>query len=286
MALHTIRRGAIAAEIALVAGKILNDTTILGVTGTFDLDALMVNAGFAAGKVSMTISSTTSVDPAFTAAGLVDANFLWVAPNGTSFTGKAPAEASFVTGGVGTYRVYCTNWAAVTVLDCNTDNVTALDVAVATALTYLYCYSNALTALDVATNTLLIGLDCASNALTALDVATNTLLISIDCGSNALTALDVATNTPLTYLYCYSNALTALDVSANTLLTALDCQDNALTSTVVNAILAALVAAAVNTGTASLEDQTYSAQPTGQGITDLATLTAVAPGRAWTITTD
>ena len=211
------------AAVTAVAGDILSSRTLLGVAGTFDLDALMVSAGFAAGKVSMTISSTTTVAPVFTALTLVDANFVWVAPNGTSFTGKAPAGANFTAGGVGTYRVYCTNWSAVTTFDCYDDNVTALNVAVATALTYLDCYTNALTTLDVSTNTL------------------------------------------LTSLYCSSNALT---------------------SVVVNAILAALVAAAVNTGAASLDGQTPAAAPTGQGLTDLATLTTVAPGRAWTITTD
>ena len=211
------------AAVTAAAGDILSSRTLLGVTGTFDLDVLMESDGFAAGKVSMTISSTTNVGPVFTST-LVDANFVWVAPNGTSFTGKAPAGANFVAGGVGTYRVYCTNWSAVTEFACSNDNVTALNVAVATALTSLDCYTNSLTALDVSTNTAMTNLDCSSNALT---------------------------------------------------------------SVVVNAILAALFAAAVNTGTAYLNAQASpAAPPTGQGLTDLATLTAVAPGRAWTITTD
>jgi len=195
--------------------------------------------------LDMTISDTADVDPVFIAATLADGDFTWLAPDGeTTFTGKTPAAANFVAGGVGTYRVYCTDWSAVTEFAADDDNVTALDVAVATALTTLVCYGNSLTALNVSANTALTELGCDTNPLTTLDISTNTLLDD----------LNVAT-----------------------------CN---LTVAAVDAILAALVAAAVDGGTADLSGQTPAAIPGVQGQLDLATLVAEAPGRAWTITTD
>jgi hypothetical protein len=62
------------------------------------------------------------------------------------------------------------------------------------------------------------------------------------------------------------------------------CQDNNFSSSVINAHLAKLVANNVTTGTRSYNSlsQTPPAPPTGQGITDKATLT----GMGWSISTD
>ena len=111
----------------------------------------------------------------------------------------------------------------------------------------------------------------------------NTALTSLNCSSNSLTALDISTNTALTSLRCYSNSLTALDVSTNTELTSLYCYSNSLTSAVINSHMADLVSAGLNGGTYS-GAQTPSAPPTGQGITDKATL--IASPRLWSVTTD
>jgi Leucine-rich repeat (LRR) protein len=99
-----------------------------------------------------------------------------------------------------------------------------------TALTILYCDSNSLTSLDVSSNTALTTLVCRSNSLTSLDVSSNTALTELYCSSNSLTSLDVSSNIALTTLWCYSNSLTSLDVSGNTALTSLDCESNSLTS--------------------------------------------------------
>ena len=89
-------------------------------------------------------------------------------------------------------------------------------------------------------------------------------------------------NAPMTYLSCYGNSLTSLDVSTNTALTDLYCHGNSLTSSEINGILADLVSAGVSNGTYESNNQTPSAPPTKQGITDKATLQS----RDWTVTTD
>ena len=119
---------------------------------------------------------------------------------------------------------------ALTDLSCEGNQLTSLDVSKNTALTDLNCSGNQLTSLDVSKNTALTDLNCSGNQLTALDVSKNTRLRSLYCSGNQLTALDVSKNTALTDLSCYGNKLTALDVSKNTALTYLYCYDNQLTA--------------------------------------------------------
>ena len=80
-----------------------------------------------------------------------------------------------------------------------------------TALTLLYCENNQLTSLDVSNNTALTELLCFGNQLTSLDVS-NTALTYLNCQANQLTSLDVSTNTALTSLSCYNNQLECLNV--------------------------------------------------------------------------
>ena len=81
------------------------------------------------------------------------------------------------------------------------------------ALTLLYCNDNALTTLDVTGCTALTTLICYYNALTTLDVTSLTALTALYCSFNSLTTLDVSNNTALTTLYCDNNALTILAVN-------------------------------------------------------------------------
>ncbi|MDD5698122.1 MAG: hypothetical protein PHH77_05850 [Victivallaceae bacterium] len=78
--------------------------------------------------------------------------------------------------------------------------------------------------------------------------------------------------------------LSSLNINNNPKLEFLWCQGNHLTSAMVNAHLAKLVAGNVTTGTRSYTSlsQTPAAPPTGQGITDKATLIS----RGWDISTD
>ena len=140
---------------------------------------------------------------------------------------------------------------ALTVLDCDDNELTTLDISKNTALVTLYCSMNYLTSLDITNNVALVYLDCYDNELTSLDVSKNTALESLDCeenklttldvsrcteleslacGYNELTQLDISNLTYLEYLYCYDNYITTLDVSNNPNLKKLKCEDNQISS--------------------------------------------------------
>ena len=126
-------------------------------------------------------------------------------------------------------------WAAavnchnLTYLNCNSNQLTSLNLSGSTALTYLYCNSNQLTSLDVSTNIILNDFSCEFNHLTSLDVSTNNALVYLYCDYNQLTTLDVLTNVVLAEVGCGNNQLTSLDISTNTILTWLYCNNNQLT---------------------------------------------------------
>ncbi len=120
------------------------------------------------------------------------------------------------------------DFTALTVLRCEGNNLTSLNITQNTALITFYCYGNQLINLDVTQNTALTDMYCSSNQLTSLDVTQNTALTELDCDRNQLTSLDVSQNIDLTELICDQNQLTSLDVSQNTSLTGFNCNDNQL----------------------------------------------------------
>ena len=95
---------------------------------------------------------------------------------------------------------------------------------------------------------------------------------------------NLSTNTALVTFWCGNNQLTAFSGgSVSATLGDFQAQGNQLTAAAVNAILAAFVAAGRTTGTRTLNlGGTGNAAPTGQGITDKATLES----RGWTVTTN
>jgi len=119
---------------------------------------------------------------------------------------------------------------SLTLLDCNTNSLTSLDVSGLTALNTLICFSNSLTSLDVSGLTALANLTCSNNSLTALNVSGLTALTGLFCSGNSLTSLNVSGLTSLTGLGCSENSLTSLNVSGLTALTYLFCSGNSLTS--------------------------------------------------------
>ena len=105
------------------------------------------------------------------------------------------------------------------VLTANISGVTTLDVSYKeisdltgieafTSLTILTCNDNQLTSLDVTANTALLELRCYTNKLTNLDVSKNTALTYLHFDGNKLTSMDVSANTALTSLSVYYNQLT------------------------------------------------------------------------------
>ncbi len=92
----------------------------------------------------------------------------------------------------------------------NISDLTGVEAFV--SITTLNCNSNQLTSLDVSANTALTNMQCAYNQLTSLDVSANTSLSGLWCLNNQLTSLDVSTCTALTNLYCDNNVLTSLNL--------------------------------------------------------------------------
>jgi Leucine-rich repeat (LRR) protein len=119
---------------------------------------------------------------------------------------------------------------ALTVLDCEDNELTTLDISKNTALVKLYCSMNYLTSLDITNNVALKRLSCYDNELTSLDVSKNTALTFLDCEENKITALDVSMCTELESLTCGDNELTQLDISNLTYLESLNCYYNDLTT--------------------------------------------------------
>ena len=115
-----------------------------------------------------------------------------------------------------------------TTLNCSFNQLTSLDVSSNIALEKLYCFNNQLISLDVSSNTFLTELYCGDNQLTSLDVSNNLFLGVFYSNNNQITSLDLSNNTILTELYCMFNQLTSLDVSSNIALTELSCPYNQL----------------------------------------------------------
>ncbi len=120
---------------------------------------------------------------------------------------------------------------ALTYLQCNRNNLTALPVLPDSLIT-LYCTNNSLTALPTSLPAGLTGLYCYNNNLTALPTTLPTGLTMLDCESNNLTALPELPDS-LTALQCQYNNLTALPALPDSL-TALQCHHNSLTELVLN----------------------------------------------------
>ena len=103
-------------------------------------------------------------------------------------------------------------------LDCDINNLTALDLSKNTKLDSLFCGGNKYTELDLS------GL-----SLTYLSCIVNLNLTNLDCSNNNLTYLEVTYNENLTNLDCSNNNLTYLDCRKNRKLDTLDCSHNKLT---------------------------------------------------------
>lgn len=206
-------------------------------------------------------------------------------------------------------------YTGITRLRCYTNQLTGAipDLSANTGLLEVSCYDNKLTGAipDLSANTALTDFNCNTNQLTGSipSLAANTQLQNFFCHLNQLTGAipSLTLNTALAAFYCYDNQLTGAipDLSANTSLTVFRCYNNQLSSwaggTVsitlgefradgnalnvasINALLAAFVAANKTTGTRTLNlSGGTNAAPTGQGITDKATLVS----RGWTVTTN
>jgi Leucine-rich repeat (LRR) protein len=115
-------------------------------------------------------------------------------------------------------------------LNCDSNQLFALNVQGLTNLQKLNCYSNKLATLDVQGLSSLQELYCDNNQLFALNVQGLTNLQNLHCYRNKLPALNVQGLTNLQNLNCYFNQLTTLDVQGLTNLQILNCNNNKLTA--------------------------------------------------------
>ncbi|MGB0881326.1 MAG: leucine-rich repeat domain-containing protein [Vicingaceae bacterium] len=141
---------------------------------------------------------------------------------------------------------------SLTILKCNSNQLTTLDLSNNTDLIEVQCSDNAIALINLTQNTLLTDLKCNVNQIANLDLSQNTQLLTLQCNLNMFSSLDLSNNTALTnvlcsfhpnlaslnvsqnpnltQLYCFDNQLTNLDVSNNPMLTQFRCNDNQLTT--------------------------------------------------------
>ncbi len=121
------------------------------------------------------------------------------------------------------------NFTNLELLECDSNQLTSLDMSVCPNLKKLYCYGNPLTMVDVSGCPKLEVLECGENKLASLDVKACPNLTELSCDSNQLKTLDVSACSKLTLLSCGANQLTAIDISMCPELVELRCFENQLT---------------------------------------------------------
>jgi hypothetical protein len=121
-------------------------------------------------------------------------------------------------------------FSAITILYCQNNLLTSLDLTGVQALKHLSCQDNLLLSLNINSSAALIQLQCQNNLLTSLDLTGAQALIYLYCQHNQLTSLNLTGAIALSNLYCQNNQLTNLDLSGASTLGNLYCQNNQLTS--------------------------------------------------------
>lgn len=117
-----------------------------------------------------------------------------------------------------------------TILNCEGNLITSLNITQNTKLMQLFCSDNQLTTIDTSKNLDLNIFWCSNNQLSSLNVTKNTKLISLVCANNLLTNLNTIQNSSLNVLVCENNQILSLGVSNNTSLGRLQCGSNSLSN--------------------------------------------------------
>ena len=132
--------------------------------------------------------------------------------------------------------VLVTNCSNLRVLNCDSGNLTELDLTGCSLLRELYCYDNMLETLTFDSNTSysrLERVECQNNNLTSLSYnSTNNIrsLNYLDCSKNIITNLELPYANELKQLYCWNNKIPSLDLSASTNLWRLRMSNNKVKS--------------------------------------------------------
>lgn len=107
---------------------------------------------------------------------------------------------------------------ALETLECQSNNLTALNVSNNTALVALTANANNIESIDISQNSGLETLIIGANDLTVLDISNNTLLKRLDVLYNDITVIDTSNNPALVSLNAYNTNITSYDFSNNPLL--------------------------------------------------------------------
>ncbi|AXT52559.1 hypothetical protein D1818_17605 [Aquimarina sp. BL5] len=127
------------------------------------------------------------------------------------------------------------DFVALTDLNVENNNLTALDLSSNTALQELYAQLNQIAIIDVTQNSQLQILDLNDNLFTVLDLSNNPLITRLDFSRTGITTIDITNLAQLDFLEANSINLTSIDISKNSVLRSLRLMNTALTSIDVSA---------------------------------------------------
>jgi len=202
----------------------------------------------------------------------------------TNYSGTVDAYDWFIVRATDPTKITQINWASKNLTGC----LPKYNFAKLINLANFYCYTNQLTGNipDLSNNINLVNFSCGNNQLTGNipDLSNNIKLVNFSCGNSQLTGNipDLSNNINLANFYCGNNQLTGYvgGIISPTLINFI-ANNNLLTESAVNTILSKFVSAGASNGTLNLGG-TGNASPTGQGLTDKATLQS----RGWNVTTN
>ena len=113
------------------------------------------------------------------------------------------------------------------ILECYTNNISAIDISGNLKLREFDCSTNPLAEINVSKNVALTRLYCYLCKLSFLDVGSNINLVELNCANNkSIRVLNLFNNTVLQKLFCQGNNLASLDLKKNLKLIVLNCRDN------------------------------------------------------------
>ena len=120
------------------------------------------------------------------------------------------------------------DFALLTTLKCDSNNIPILNLTSNIYLTHLYCSSNNLITLDVSTNITLSHLDCSHNSLSSLNLSSSVSLSDLYCNDNQITSVDVSSSSNLVRINCNNNQLENLNIKNgnNVNITQFSCVNN------------------------------------------------------------
>ncbi len=119
---------------------------------------------------------------------------------------------------------------SLTILNCQNNQITTLNVNSLTSLVDLYCSTNLLTTLQVDNLINLLILHCDNNQISALNVSALVNLQELDCGYNALTNLNISTLLSLSTLNIQHNQISTINFDSLNFIYNLTCNDNLITT--------------------------------------------------------